>query len=297
MNWQKEKNSWPNAHLSQFVNSFPHFWHVQDTDIEMKNKRKGHPTLLLLHGAGASTHSWRLLMERLYPEFRIILIDLPGHGFTKLGSKNRSSLDLITQDLSCLLKKLEINPSLVIGHSAGAAIAMNLTLKKDIHTKGAVCLNGALENFSGLAGVLYPFMAKLLSLSPFTVPLFTSIYSSFTQVEKFLRVTGSKLTPEGIRLYQRLITSRSHVEGTLAMMSQWDLKNLTSKFSMIPVPACFILGEKDFVVKNSASVIASEEIHDSEVIINKDHGHLMHEQDPDLIANQIKSYYYRLKPI
>ena len=41
------------------------------------------PDLLLLHGSGAATHSWRDLAPLLARDFRVIAPDLPGHGFTE----------------------------------------------------------------------------------------------------------------------------------------------------------------------------------------------------------------------
>ena len=177
MDWEKEKNNWPHSELSQFVNSSPHMWHIQDTQNQEK-KPEQLPTLLLIHGAGASAHSWRLVLNCLKNDFRVIVVDLPGHGFTKLGTRNRSSLELMTIDLAIMLKKLKIQPNLIIGHSAGSAVAINLALISDLKADGILCLNGALGNFSGFAGILYPLLAKILAMSPFTVPLFT-IFSEF----------------------------------------------------------------------------------------------------------------------
>ena len=132
MDWNKEKFDWPHHNLSNFVISDPHTWHIQDTEKIYRNKNKS-PVLLFIHGAGASTHSWRLILDHLKKRFRVILIDLPGHGFTKLGKKNRSSLEFITEDLELLLIKLNLKPDLVIGHSAGSAVALNLALSKKIN--------------------------------------------------------------------------------------------------------------------------------------------------------------------
>ena len=71
---------------------------------------------------------------------------------------------------------MNVNPNLVIGHSAGAAVALNLALSKKIKIQGILCLNGALGNFSGIAGILYPLLAKFLSMSPLTVP-FLPLYT------------------------------------------------------------------------------------------------------------------------
>ena len=294
MNWEEEKISWPHHDLSKFIDSRPHLWHIQDTKNEQIDSCKL-PVLLLIHGAGASTHSWRLVLTKMKNSFRVILVDLPGHGFTKLGTKSRSSLEFITKDLAYMLDELRIHPNLIVGHSAGSAIAINLALKARSKIDCILCLNGALGNFPGFAGVLYPFLAKILAMSPFTVPLFTSLYSSRDQVEKFLGMTGSKISAEGIDYYKRLISDKKHVEGTLAMMSQWNLNKLTLEWRNLKVPVCFLMGEKDGIVQNSASIKASNEIKYSEVQINANHGHLMHEEDPVLISNQIKTYYKKCR--
>ena len=294
MDWEKEKNNWPNSELSQFINCPPHLWHVQDTQNQ-QTITKYLPTLLLIHGAGASTHSWRLVLNKLKSNFRVVVVDLPGHGFTKLGAQNRSSLELITLDLVLMLNKLEIQPNLIIGHSAGSAVAINLGLDPNLKVDGILCLNGALGNFSGFAGILYPFLAKILAMSPFTVPLFTSLYSSSKRVEKFLEMTGSKISIDGVRYYTRLISDKNHVAGTLAMMSQWNLNKLALEWHNLNVPVSFILGEKDTIVQNSDSFKASNAIRRSEIKINKNHGHLMHEETPDLIADQIELFYKKLQ--
>ena len=97
MQWDKEKFDWPHHELSNFIDSETHTWHVQDTN-KLKTKKKNLPIALFIHGAGASTHSWRLILDQLKDNFRVILVDLPGHGFSRLGKKNRSSLEAITKD-------------------------------------------------------------------------------------------------------------------------------------------------------------------------------------------------------
>ena len=86
MDWNKEKFDWPHHNLSNFVISDSHTWHIQDTKKIYRNKNKS-PVLLFIHGAGASTHSWRLILDQLKDNFRVILVDLPGHGFSRLGKK------------------------------------------------------------------------------------------------------------------------------------------------------------------------------------------------------------------
>ncbi len=72
-------------------------WHVQ---------RMGEgPPLLLIHGTGAATHSWRGLMPMLARHFTVIAPDLPGHGFTQSPPAHRLSLPGMASDLSQLLQR------------------------------------------------------------------------------------------------------------------------------------------------------------------------------------------------
>ena len=84
LDWASERARWPNAAHSRFTRAGGLAWHVQDIGDG--------PVLLLVHGTGASTHSWGGVAARLAARYRVIVPDLPGHGFTELGGSERSSL-------------------------------------------------------------------------------------------------------------------------------------------------------------------------------------------------------------
>ncbi len=290
MDWLKEKDYWPNSKESRFSLVQPHHWHIQDSS---KNN-KSLPTILLIHGAGASTHSWRYLYSELKKSFRVIAIDLPGHGFTTLGSRARSSLEKITFDIEALLRDQEIIPDIIVGHSAGAAVSLRLGLNKNPTVKGIVSINGALDNFPGLAGILYPFFAKVLSISPLTVPIFTRMNSSKQNVRRLLERTGSKIDEEGVGYYQQLISDSAHVSGTLSMMAQWDLNQLSNEWKYLKIPTCFLVGGKDQIVPKSVSYQVAKELQNSTVTETSSLGHLMHEEEPVLLAKQIINFYEKI---
>jgi len=89
-------------------------------------------SILLLHGTGASTHSWRHLLPLLSDNYTVIAIDFPGHGFTAMPqAKDVASLFSISgmaAGVAELMAHLQIKPNMVVGHSAGAAVACMLTL-------------------------------------------------------------------------------------------------------------------------------------------------------------------------
>ena len=116
--WDREGRDWPNRAASRFVLAGGLRWHVQVMG-------QG-PVMLLLHGAGAATHSWRDLAPRLARDFTVVAPDLPGHGFTQTPNAAGLSLNGMARGVTSLLKALDLRPQLAVGHSAGAAIALRL---------------------------------------------------------------------------------------------------------------------------------------------------------------------------
>ena len=82
--------------------------------------------VLLLHGTGASTHSWAVLFPLLAARFDTLAVDLPGHGFTQSFRRLDSALPGMVHALKVLLAAENFRPALIVGHSAGAAIAVRL---------------------------------------------------------------------------------------------------------------------------------------------------------------------------
>ena len=78
LDWDRDGRDWPHRHASQFVRAAGMRWHVQRMGLPAGTA----PAALLLHGTGASTHSWRSLMPLLALHFDVLALDLPGHAFT-----------------------------------------------------------------------------------------------------------------------------------------------------------------------------------------------------------------------
>ncbi len=270
-------NDWPHRDVSQIVHGPVHRWHVQQTGDG--------PDILLLHGAGGSTHSFRDLFKILASRYRVTMVDLPGHGFTQLGGQRRSGLTAMATDICALLAALEITPTAIIGHSAGAAIALELA--RDRPDLKLVGINPALQNFSGLAGLLFPMMARVLAATPFTARLFSGTSSQGKRTEALIAGTGSDLSAEGIALYRRLIASERHVNGALSMMAQWSLDDLITSLPDICCPTLFIAGINDKTVPVRIAKEAATKMPNATFEAIEGLGHLMHEEAPDLVADHI----------
>ena len=143
--WDRDGLDWPHRAASRFVHDHGMTWHVQQFG-------RG-PLVLLVHGTAASTHSWKGLAPLLAADATVVSIDLPGHAFSSPLINSAMTISNIANALGSLLRSQNFQPSLCIGHSAGAAILVRMCrlqlLPADTHV---ISLNGALLPFAGGVG-------------------------------------------------------------------------------------------------------------------------------------------------
>jgi magnesium chelatase accessory protein len=270
---------WPNKFASRFLDAAGVRWHVQ---IDGEG-----PTLLLLHGAGASTHSWRDLFPALTRSFRVIAPDLPGQGRSAPGPSSVYTIRGMGRALSALLKRLGASPDLVVGHSAGAALAVRMTIDRLIAPKVLIGINAAIQPFGAGMAALYTGIARFLAINPFAPRLFAWRASRPGAVERLIKETGSKIEPRGVALYRRLAANPAHVAATLRMMANWDLAELERDIPRIATPLRLIVGARDRAVapERTAAVARLSPLIAIERLPHL--GHLAHEEEPRAIADRI----------
>ncbi len=270
--WASDGRDWPHRQFSRFVDAAGLRWHVQ--------AQGSGPAILLIHGTGAATHSWRGMAARLAEHFTVIAPDLPGHGFTQMHAKPALSLPMMASSLAALMAKLNIRPDFVVGHSAGAAIGLRMILDQSIAPRRIISLSGALVPFPGSAGIVFPALAKLLFVNPLVAPLIAWRANDPTAVARVIAGTGSHLDAEGLNLYWRLLQTRRHIEATMGMMANWDLWPLLRELPKLPIPLTLVAPERDQAVPPRVATRVSALVRLAEIISIPGRGHLAHEEDP-----------------
>lgn len=273
--WPTDGKDWPWRETSRFIKAGGVHWHVQVSGLQVPDA----PVLLLLHGTAASTHSWRDLTPLLRSHFTIVAPDLPGHGFSsRLG---RPSPVAVATAVAALTEALGLAPALTIGHSAGAALALTMADKGLARPRAIISLGGALLPFPGMAGKLFPAMARMLFVNPFMPELFAMRARAPGEVARFLgRSTGSQIDERGLALYERLMQSPGHVGGALALMANWDLEPLEAALASIDLPILLAHGENDATIPPSVATNVAARLPRARPLILPGLGHLAHEEDP-----------------
>jgi len=280
--WETDGADWPNRASSRFVRAGGITWHVQIMGSG--------PVLLLAHGTGAASHSWRELAPLLARRFTVVAPDLPGHGFTGTPSLPRLSLKGMARMLKDLLQTLGLAPALAAGHSAGAAVLARMALDRQIEPGGLVSLNGALLPIAGIPGHLFSALAKMLVFVPFVPELFALHAADRSVVERLIRNTGSTIDDEGLNLYAKLVRSPGHVSAALSMMATWDLSELERDLPRLAMPMLLLTGAEDHTVPPGESRRVQSLVPQSELVLLPDLGHLAHEERPDDVADRMVAF-------
>jgi magnesium chelatase accessory protein len=272
--WAVDGKDWPNREYSRFVRAGGIRWHVQIAG-------EG-PVLLLLHGTGAASHSWRDMLPDLAQNFTVVAPDLPGHGFTEQPDTPGMTLPGMARGVAALLKHLGLQPELAAGHSAGAAVALQMCLDGLINPKTVVSLNGALLPLP-FHGVARPFMAplaKLFASNPLVPMLFAWQAADGKVVNRLLAGTGSTVDEAGVKFYGRLARRSGHAGAALKMMANWDLDHFVSALPKLQSHLVLVVGSNDRSIPPADAAKIKLILPSAEIITMPGLGHLSHEEAP-----------------
>ena len=280
LDWDTDGIDWPNRLLSRFVEADGLRWHVQIGG-------EG-PVLLLLHGTGASTHSFRDLLPLLAAHFTVVAPDLPGHGFTRRpADAARLSLPGMAAGVAALLRSIGLSPEVAVGHSAGAALLCEMCLAGQISPKSLVSLNGALLPQPGLRHPAFTPLVRPVVSGDWLPRLFARRMEAPQEVERMLQRTGSTLDPRGRELYARLSRNAVHTGSALAMMGHWDTRPIEAGLGRLAVPLLLLVGAEDRMILPGVALRVRQLAPRAELLQFSGLGHLAHEEAPARVGAEV----------
>jgi pimeloyl-ACP methyl ester carboxylesterase len=255
------------------------YFELHNTKIhyEYFHKSPEEQTIVLLHGFLSSTFSFRRLIPLLKDSFNIISIDLPPFGKSKNSTLYTYSLENQAKTVIRLLEYLKINSVILVGHSMGGQVALNICYQKPEVVSQAIllCSSGYLKK-SKLPLVLSSYI-------PFFY-LYVKRWLASSGVEKNLKnvVHDHSLIDETmISGYLQPFTEDNAIFKGLAKMIRDREGDLTTEqLQKITTPCLLIWGEHDKVVPVHIGERLTKDLKDSQLIILKSTGHLVPEERP-----------------
>lgn len=281
LDWEVDGAIWPNRRFSRFVEAGSCRWHIQRAGVG--------PKVLLIHGTGASTHSWAGLLPLLAEKYDVLAADLPGHAFTRICRPVEPSLPGMAAEFGKLLAQTGFEPDILIGHSAGAAIAIRLACLLKKPPNHIIGLNAALRPLAGMAGFAGPAIAKAMTISPLMVTVIARRARDRERVARLIRSTGSIPSEPYLSIYAKLFSIPHHIRGTLRMMANWDVSSIPEDIRRAGCPLALITGDLDRAVLPIEAIELARRYPGIRQMPFTGLGHLAHEEDPKRILGGILS--------
>lgn len=278
---------WPHHGASRAVMAGGLRWHLQWLPAPGANT----PLLVLLHGTGASTHSWAGVIEALRGQVPLLAIDLPGHGYSIGDLPAGLGFRAIAAALEGLLRTLRVRgPLVVAGHSAGAPVALDWVREQRVAQQSAfpiatvVGLNPSLVPPPALYNrLLGPLLAPLATSRP-TASVLGRLAMGTPLIDQLLQSTGTPLSGAQRQRYRHLFAQPGHVRGALGFMAAADLPALLRRCAPLAVPFHCLVAEDDPWVRAGPLRRVLAEAFPGAVIRTERGGHLLHEAQPARVA-------------
>ncbi len=258
---------------------------VTGVKLHYKLAGSGEPAMILLHGFGASTFSWREVVAPLAQVGTVVAYDRPSSGLTarplpgdwRGGSPY--SPEAQVEQLIGLMDQLNIREAILIGNSAGGTVAVNAALSYPDRVTALVLVDAAIYTSGGAPAWARPLLgtAQLRRVGPLIA---RSIQGRGEEILKLAWHDPGKIT-EAVRAGYRLPLRAENWDRGLweLTVAGRDLK-LAERLGEVRQPALVITGDDDRIVPTAESIRLAGELPDAELVVIPACGHVPHEECP-----------------
>ncbi len=248
--------------------------------------------ILLIHGLGGSTYSWRRLRPH-FPDYRLTAVDLMGFGESDKPKNGQYTLEHQAVIISQLVAKLGIRDYVIAGHSYGGGVALQtyrmLAGKKMTLPRGLILIDT----------VAYPqqmprYMQLLRTrwLAQLTFAIVPRKKSARALLEE-IYYDPAKIDPATVNAYAYYLdlpgAQHAMIE-TAKHIIPADTDELVASYSSISVRTLIVWGKHDRLIPVEAGRRLTRAIKHSHLKVIPDCGHAPHEEMPDKTASIIRDF-------
>ncbi len=271
---------------SQFIQLEPGLSvHVRD-----EGKKDG-PAILLLHGSNSSLQTWEPWVKRLGGKYRLISLDLTGHGLTGPHPKRDYRVETTVSIVDGVMTKLGVSKFAVAGNSMGGWVSWNYALT---HPGKVTAL--ALLDASGApdaAPKALPIGFRMAQ-SPLLRPIVEYITPRSLVAKSLAQSVSVKaaVTPNAVDRYWELLLypGNRRASGDQQKAFPFRAPATPTQMASLKMPTLIMWGAEDQLVPPSAAYWFAKAIPGAKEIIYPGVGHLPMEEVPDQSASDFDAF-------
>ena len=259
---------------------------VHDINLHYKVYGSGEPVMILLHGFGASTFSWREVAAPLAEIGTVIAYDRPAFGLTERlmpgewVGESPYSPDMQPELLVGLMDALGVQQAILIGNSAGGSVAVQAALQYPQRVESLVLVDAAI--LSG--GSMFPNWLGWIMKTPQVNHLGPLLVRSIeTRGDDFIRSAWhdpTKITEDVMTGYRKPLQVQNWDKALWELTRAAHPLNLDEKLNLLTMPVLVVTGDDDRIVPTAQSLELAGLIPGAELSVFKDCGHVPQEECP-----------------
>ncbi len=245
------------------------------------------PPLLLLHGTGASLHTWDKWTDLLQSTYTIYRLDLPGFGLTGATYDRNYSMDNYIAFIHSFTEQLGLKSFAIAGNSLGGNIAWNYTLTYPDRVRQLVLIDAA----GYPLGRPTQSLAFQVAQNPFLSPLLLHITPKSFIRKNLLQVYGddSKVSDELVDRYHDLTLRRGN-RRAFVDRANTNFADRSQDIPKISCPTLVLWGELDTWIPLSHAYKFKNDIPNATLITYPGAGHIPMEEIPTRTARDLDTW-------
>lgn len=247
--------------------------------IHNPNDLRG-PVVLLLHGLGSCGEDWLLQIPALTPHYRVMTLDLRGHGRSGVSPGWPTITDL-THDVASLLETFGESDTHVVGLSLGGTVALQLAIDWPDLVRSLTLVNTFARMQVGHGGRLHAAGRMILL--------------AFGHMEWMGRWVARALFPDDDQeLIREAAAARiaSNPRGaylrSLGAVARFDIR---SRLGNIVAPTLVVAGDRDTIVPVKAKMELANRIPGARLEVVRGSGHATPVDAPDVFNRLILEFF------
>jgi len=250
---------------------------------------KNAPVLVLIHGSNASLFTWEPWTKRLDDSFRVVAIDMPGHGLTGAVPSNDYSQGGMVEFAKEAADKIGLGKFAIAGNSVGGGIAARFAEEYPDRVTALILVDaGGMPSKQGDHVPIGFRIGRIPMLNKLLVHL--TPRAMFKEGLNDSIVHKSVITDAMVEQYWELNRMEGTPEATLARFNEPFGTYVKDHIGQIKAPTLILWGAEDHLVPVEAAHAFNAAIPGSKLIVFPGEGHVLQEDDPDETAADAKVF-------
>ncbi|MCE5209118.1 MAG: alpha/beta hydrolase [Chloroflexi bacterium] len=281
--------------LEELVDPDSQYIDARGVKIYYRQSGVNEPVFILLHGLGGSTYSWRAVFDDFASQGTVIAYDRPAFGLTERplpgewGDENPYSNEAQLEQLWALMDTLGVQKAILVGHSAGGAVAIQAALEHPERVESLILVDAAV--YSSMSAPAW--VRKLFNLRQVDRlgPLFIRLVSG--RAGKLLERAWhdpSLMTQDIVEGYFRPFQVDNWDTALWELVKARSNPQIKPRLEELSLPVLVITGDDDHVIPIWQSQRLAKAIPDARLVVIENCGHIPQEECPEEFLSAVEAF-------